>query len=49
MHGYFDAISPPINDLHTFEELEGWLLDSGFHNIKRTVDARNIHVIAQRR
>jgi SAM-dependent methyltransferase len=49
VHGYFDAISPPINDLHSFEELEGWLLDSGFHNITRTVDARNIHVIAQRK
>lgn len=49
VHGYFDAISPPINDLHTFEEIEGWLVDAGFHNIKRTVESRNIHVIAERR
>ena len=49
VHGYFDAISPPINDLHTFEEIEGWLIDAGFHDIKRTIESRNIHVIAQRR
>lgn len=49
VHGYFDAIAPPINDLHTFEELESWLLDAGFEDIKRTVESRNLHVIARRR
>jgi len=49
VHGYFDAIAPPINDLHTFEELESWLLDAGFEGIARTVDSRNIHVVARRR
>jgi len=48
VNGYFDAISPPINDLHTFEEIEGWLLDAGFNRITRTLPSRNIHVVAQR-
>ncbi|MBE1426402.1 SAM-dependent methyltransferase [Desulfomicrobium macestii] len=26
VHGWFDAISPTINDLHTFEEVAGWLI-----------------------
>ena len=47
IHGYFDAISPPINDLYTFEELQGWLLGEGFENIARTVDTRNHHIIAR--
>lgn len=48
INGYFDAISPPINDLYTFEELESWLIDAGFCEIVRTVDARNHHVIGRR-
>lgn len=49
VHGYFDAVAPPINDLHTFEEIESWLLDAGFEGITRTMESRNIHVIARRR
>jgi SAM-dependent methyltransferase len=48
VHGYFDAIAPPINDLHSFQEIESWLLDVGFADINRTLDARNLHVIARR-
>lgn len=48
VNGYFDAISPPINDLHAFEEIESWLVDAGFRDITRTVEARNHHVIARR-
>jgi SAM-dependent methyltransferase len=48
IHGYFDAIAPPINDLYTFEEVEGWLLDAGFTGIRRTVETRNLHIVAQR-
>lgn len=48
VNGYFDAISPPINDLHSFEELESWLIDAGFANIVRTMDARNHHVVGRR-
>jgi 2-polyprenyl-3-methyl-5-hydroxy-6-metoxy-1,4-benzoquinol methylase len=48
IHGYFDAISPPINDLYTFEEVEAWLMNQGFKNIAKTIQNRNLHVIAQR-
>jgi 2-polyprenyl-3-methyl-5-hydroxy-6-metoxy-1,4-benzoquinol methylase len=48
VEGYFDAISPAINDLYTFEEIERWLLMDGFIDIKRTVDTRNNHIIARR-
>jgi SAM-dependent methyltransferase len=48
IHGYFDAIAPAINDLYPWEEVEGWLLETGFQNMKRTVDTRNHHVIAQK-
>ncbi len=48
VHGYFDAIAPAINDLYTWEEVEGWLLEAGFHSIQRTIDTRNHHVIAQK-
>ena len=48
IEGYFDAISPIINDLYSWEEIEGWLLMEGFVDVKRTVDSRNIHLIARR-
>ncbi len=48
VEGYFDAISPAINDLYSWEEIEGWLLLEGFGDIRRTVDNRNHHVIARR-
>jgi 2-polyprenyl-3-methyl-5-hydroxy-6-metoxy-1,4-benzoquinol methylase len=48
VHGYFDAIAPTINDLHSWEEIEGWLLREGFTDIRRTVDHRNHHVIARK-
>lgn len=46
VHGYFDAISPKINDLHRFDEIEGWLRDLGFRNIRRTLLSRNHHMVA---
>lgn len=49
VHGYFDAISPQINDLYTFEEIESWFLDAGFVDVRRTVETRNHHVIGRRR
>ena len=48
VNGYFDAISPPINDLHTFEEVESWLLEAGFTDIRRTIESRNHHVVGRR-
>lgn len=48
VHGYFDAISPRVNDLYTFEEIEGWFREAGFVHVTRTVETRNHHVVARR-
>jgi SAM-dependent methyltransferase len=48
VHGYFDAVAPPINDLYVFEEIESWFRESGFDGITRTVETRNLHIIARR-
>ena len=48
VHGFFDAISPEINDLHRFDEIAGWLHGWGFVDIRRTLDSRNIHMVADR-
>lgn len=48
VHGFFDAISPKINDLHRFDEIETWLRALGFVNVRRTLDNRNIHLVADR-
>ena len=49
LHGYFDAISPDINDLYRWDEIVSWLLAAGFTNVKRTVDAPNHYLVAQRK
>lgn len=50
LHGYFDAISPEINDLYRWDELEGWLLNSGFEDIQRTFPEHpNHHFVARKR
>jgi SAM-dependent methyltransferase len=43
---YFDAISPRINDLYRFDEIQKWLTWSGFSSIQRTFDNRNIFITA---
>ncbi len=48
IHPFFDAISPEINDLHSFEEISGWLNLYGFKEIIRTIRQRNHHVIAKK-
>lgn len=48
VHGWFDAISPAINDLHTFAEIRGWLTELGFKNIRRTVDTQHNHIVADK-
>jgi 2-polyprenyl-3-methyl-5-hydroxy-6-metoxy-1,4-benzoquinol methylase len=47
-HGWFDAVSPRVNDLLTFEEIRDLLGGFGFGNVRRTLDNRNHHVIADR-
>ncbi|MEW5758332.1 MAG: class I SAM-dependent methyltransferase [Candidatus Omnitrophota bacterium] len=46
--GYFDAISPSINDLYSFEEIKQWFMLEDFCEIIRTVDARNHYIIAKK-
>jgi SAM-dependent methyltransferase len=48
-HGYFDAVSPSINDLMTFEELGELLIRLGFERPRRTIENRNLHVVADKR
>jgi SAM-dependent methyltransferase len=48
VHGYFDAIAPPINDLYTFPEVEAWFQEAGFTSIRQTVNTRNLHIIGRR-
>src|SRR5262249_53932720 len=48
VHGYFDAVSPTINDLHRFDALRKWLVGLGFGDVKRTMPGRNHHVVATR-
>ena len=47
-HGWFDATSPQINDLLTWSELVEFLSRLGFHTIKRTLDHRNHHLVADK-
>jgi len=48
VHGWFDAISPLVNDLYAFEEIEGWLVDAGFEDVRLTNDLVNHHILARR-
>lgn len=48
LHGWFDAVAPTINDLYSFEEVEGWLVREGFADIRRTFPNRNLFIRARR-
>lgn len=47
--GWFDAVSPTINDTYSWYEIELWLQQSGFEDIQRTINASSHYVIARRR
>ena len=48
VHGYFDAISPNINELYSFQEIENMLLKLNFRDIQRVnISNRNHHIICQ--
>lgn len=47
VHGFFDAVSPPINDCYDRSEVAGWLRAAGFVDIRETLDNRNIHIVAK--
>ncbi|MBU0877924.1 MAG: class I SAM-dependent methyltransferase [Alphaproteobacteria bacterium] len=46
--GWFDAVSPEINDTYSFYEIQLWLQRAGFENIRRPYAHSSHHVIAQR-
>jgi glycosyltransferase involved in cell wall biosynthesis/SAM-dependent methyltransferase len=49
LHGYFDAISPEINDLYRWDELVSWFTDAGFEDMKRTDPGTNHHMIGRKK
>lgn len=49
LHGYFDAISPAVNDLYRWDELASWFVEAGFTDIKRTDPSPNHHIVARRK
>lgn len=46
--GWFDAVSPEINDTYSFYEIQLWLQRAGFSDIRRTIDHSSHHVIARK-
>lgn len=48
VHGWFDAVSPRINDLLKFGELVELLNSLGVENVKRTVKNRNLHIVGDK-
>lgn len=46
--GWFDAVSPTINDTYSEYEIVLWLQQSGFKDIKRTMNASSHYFIARR-
>ncbi|MDL2279095.1 class I SAM-dependent methyltransferase [Desulfovibrio sp. OttesenSCG-928-G11] len=49
VHGWFDAISPAINDLYRFDEIRDWLLMAGYTDIVRTFENRNLFMTARKK
>jgi len=49
VHGWFDAISPRVNDLYRFDEIRDWLAMAGFTNINRTFQNRNLFIVAEKK
>ena len=46
--GWFDAVSPTINDTYSYYEIVLWLQQSGFEDIRRTMSTSSHYVIARR-
>ncbi len=49
VHGYFDACSPLINDLFTWEWIQSFFQKEGFTGIQRVSEEFNHHFVAQKR
>ena len=49
LHGWFDATTPKINDLYHYGEIEAFMKDNGFSEIKNTSEGnRNIRIIGRK-
>jgi SAM-dependent methyltransferase len=48
VHGYFDAYSPPINDLFTWEWIQNFFQNEGFDSVHRTIPHPNHHFVARK-
>jgi len=48
VHGYFDAYSPPINDLFTWEWIQNFFQNEGFDSVHRTIHHPNHHFVARK-
>lgn len=48
VHGWFDAVSPRVNDLYRFDEIRDWLLMSDFTQVARTYPSRNLYITAMK-
>lgn len=46
--GWFDAVSPLVNDTYPFYELQLWFKNAGFVDVQRTIAHSSHHVIAKR-
>lgn len=45
---YFDAVSPSVNERYSLSEVEGWLADGGFVDVRRRRDVMDHYVVARR-
>jgi SAM-dependent methyltransferase len=48
VHGWFDAVSPRVNDLHRFDEIAEWLHLLKFTDVQITFPNRNLFIMARR-
>lgn len=49
LHGWFDAVSPEINDTYGMDEIESWLIEADFEDIERVPGLPTHHVRARRK
>lgn len=49
VHGYFDALSPLINDLVTWEWTQAFVQEHGFEDLKLTIESPNHHFVARKK
>lgn len=45
---YFDAVSPMVNERYRLDEVEGWLANEGFVDVRRRLDRMDHYLLARR-